>query len=390
MKRLRSWRVGTVLLLAVTLTLLSACGTVDAPGRGDGTGTTGSVTAAAGQTETTVQSTAPPDAELTIYTTDRTPLSGTDTADDENNVSTLPIESVTSDSEATELPSAHPETSSSGTETITESAAETSETAATAATEPVTVESEPFSTEPSISKEPAAQETESTGSTTGIPTASETASETAPSDITEGTGNTQTSESSNVSGTPEETDSTDALDWLDNLGEFLSGVNGLNNGSAGRPGSRHVPVELGETASFDGSATLFDRYQAELQVTEVLRGEPAADLIQMASALNPSPQDGYEYLVARIEICVTEQPDSKPIDIGPYSFTLVSEDGDPYPGALLIRSPEPAFKPFSNSEPQSAYVVFQTAPDDANPSIVFLARNFGGLWLETAEASDSD
>ena len=106
----------------------------------------------------------------------------------------------------------------------------------------------------------------------------------------------------------------------------------------------------------------------------------------MASRLNPTADEGHEYLLARIEIAVTDLMEQEQIDIGPYSFTLVSAEGDPYASTMLIRQPDPVFEPFTDTETQSAYVVFQVSIEDSAPKLVFLARNYGGLWFETVES----
>lgn len=348
MKHKRSLRLGgTALLLTVALTMTAACNTVDAPGRlAQTTDQTTSVTTEANQTsaETSLST----EAELTIITTTGTTETVTETS-----------------SEETEPVSASTETTTEEESTVgTIEPTETSETPTTQPTSAVT-ETTPSS---------------ETTQTTQSPVTSVPLTTSRPEPTTEVT------EPSHITEPSESETKKNGEGWLGNLEEFFSGVNNPTNGGATtQPGTQNQPIRFGEIARFDGSNTLFDRYEATLQVTELIRGEEASDLIQMASALNPSPTHGHEYLIARIGVTLTDRVvEDDQIDIGSYSFTLVSEDGDPYPGVLLIRSLEPSFKPFTDEEPQEALIAFQVAVDDDNPSIVFLARNYGGLWLETA------
>lgn len=150
------------------------------------------------------------------------------------------------------------------------------------------------------------------------------------------------------------------------------------------------PMPVGETAHFDGYDTLFDPFRAEVSVQQVFRGNKAYQMVRDASALNPEPKEGQEYLIAQVLVKITDSKDSEKVDVSPYFFSLAREDGRMYGDVTLFRSVTPVLSAIDVGETSIAYICFQVDKTDENPYIVFLSRAHGGLWFRTSDEEESE
>lgn len=150
-------------------------------------------------------------------------------------------------------------------------------------------------------------------------------------------------------------------------------------------GSRLNPYSIGDTATFDGTETLFDTYKAKIQLKKVIRGDSAMDIIANANNLNALPADDQEYLLAKFEIDALESLDDAKIEISAANFELVSEDGIKYDTFVTISGLEPRLTTMYPGNKQEGYAYFIVSKKDKNPKIVFLERDFNGLWFATSK-----
>lgn len=148
-------------------------------------------------------------------------------------------------------------------------------------------------------------------------------------------------------------------------------------------GSRLNPIAIGTTATFDGMDTLFDSYKAQITLKEVIRGDAAMDIVAKANELNELPADDEEYLLVKFEINALESLDNAKIEISAANFELVSEDGIKYDNYVTIAELEPKLTTMYPGNKQEGYAYFIVNKKDLHPKIVFLERDFNGLWFST-------
>ena len=150
-------------------------------------------------------------------------------------------------------------------------------------------------------------------------------------------------------------------------------------------GSRLNPYPVGDTATFDGTDTLFDTYKAKIKLKKIIRGDSAMDIIANANNLNALPAADQEYLLAKFEIDALESLDDAKIEISAANFELVSEDGIKYDTFVTISGLEPRLTTMYPGNKQVGYAYFIVNKKDKNPKIVFLERDFNGLWFATSK-----
>lgn len=149
-------------------------------------------------------------------------------------------------------------------------------------------------------------------------------------------------------------------------------------------GSRLNPYAVGDIATFDGTETLFDTYKATLRLLKVIRGDTAMDIIANASNLNELPEDDQEYLLAKFKINTLNSLDDAKIEISAANFELVSEDGIKYDNFVTVSGLEPRLTTMHPGDTRVGYAYFIVDKKDKHPKIVFLERNFNGLWFSTS------
>lgn len=87
-------------------------------------------------------------------------------------------------------------------------------------------------------------------------------------------------------------------------------------------------------------------YEMRITVVKVLRGAPAGELVKSASARNPSPPRGWEYLAARIrlELSARVSPANDSYALDPSQFSSISPGGASYPVVTLVAPPKPVLR----------------------------------------------
>ncbi|HEX3023220.1 MAG TPA: hypothetical protein VHP81_12605 [Lachnospiraceae bacterium] len=146
-------------------------------------------------------------------------------------------------------------------------------------------------------------------------------------------------------------------------------------------GTRLNPFQLGVTVPYDGRETLFDTYQADIKLIDVVRGDEALNLVAKANSYNRLPPSNQEYLLARFSIKTYHSKSNEPIELSNDSFDLVSGDGLKYNSKVTIDNLEPSIGVMKEGSEQEGYVYFLVNKNDSNPLIVFLERNKNGIWF---------
>lgn len=158
-------------------------------------------------------------------------------------------------------------------------------------------------------------------------------------------------------------------------------------------------VEIGETVTSEYSysnpapigttQTHYDELLNDIAVTnvtlkEIIRGDKAWELIKKANSFNSAAEEGYEYIVANIEVKLANYTEGKSYSLTSYNFDLMSSEGKIYDRKMIV-APTPKldadlYKGASNT----GYIVFKVAKTDKEPKIVF-GRKYdgtGGIWFK--------
>lgn len=150
--------------------------------------------------------------------------------------------------------------------------------------------------------------------------------------------------------------------------------------------SRNNPAPLGTKTLFQKESFL-GKYEGEISINEVIRGDAAWKLIHDANNINDAPADGKEYILAKVYVKITntEKPESA-VDLSKVDFTLVSTQGKDYDAALMVIEPKPSIRAslYAGAE-NTGWVAFQVDKTDAAPLITY-AREYdgtGGVWFKT-------
>lgn len=115
-------------------------------------------------------------------------------------------------------------------------------------------------------------------------------------------------------------------------------------------------------------------YEMRVTVIKVLRGAPAAALVKSANAQNPAPQEGYEYLAARIrfELSARVSPATDNYALDASQFSSISASGAAYPAPRLIAQPKPDLHATLRSgDSVEGWVVLLVPRADRTPLMLF-------------------
>jgi len=123
-------------------------------------------------------------------------------------------------------------------------------------------------------------------------------------------------------------------------------------------------------------------YDGTLTLLDVVRGSKAWEMLQAADNSNKKPDDGYEYVLARIHFKMKARgaPGDKTFDLGrPLQYTAFSEDFEEYTTPSLTL-PEPHLKGrIPAGQPAEGWVAFAVKQDDQRPLMMFDPSS-GGAW----------
>ena len=128
-------------------------------------------------------------------------------------------------------------------------------------------------------------------------------------------------------------------------------------------------VELGSVYS--------NIYDIAITVLETVRGDEAMKRLKAASASNPAPAAGFEYILARVkfELKGRSVSDNLAFTLGnePLQWVALASDLTEYPGVSdKVKAPEPALagtvKPGGSME---GWVAFAVEKSDSEPVMVF-------------------
>lgn len=151
--------------------------------------------------------------------------------------------------------------------------------------------------------------------------------------------------------------------------------------------TRQNPAKIGQEATFHVS-DIFDNYKGKISVSEIIRGEQAWKMITEANMYNSAPKDGDEYILAKINIAITENKKADAyVDVSGVSFRLVSTSGTEYDFVSIVE-PDPTLdsKIYAGSS-STGWTTFEVKKSDPTPLITY-GRKYdgtGGVWFKTTD-----
>ena len=148
------------------------------------------------------------------------------------------------------------------------------------------------------------------------------------------------------------------------------------------PAPLNYPVRV-VSRYFDGSPLAHD-----ITIVEVIRGEPAWEIIQQAYRFNLPAFPGTEYMLAWVRIDYTQGPEGHTDWVNQLDFGLLSSDGHDYIIPFNVRPPQPFLSarlyPGARIE---AWTIWRVDVSDPNPLLVFGLDSFyraGKAYFSTA------
>ncbi|HXX71625.1 MAG TPA: DUF4352 domain-containing protein [Candidatus Acidoferrum sp.] len=144
-------------------------------------------------------------------------------------------------------------------------------------------------------------------------------------------------------------------------------------------------IEFGE--QYLGS----ELYNAKITVLAVVRGGKAWSIVQQASASNPPPKPGLDYLLAqvRVEFSSRTSPAHYNYNLNETQFTAAAPEGQEFDAPILDVPPKPrlsgTLKPGDTVE---GWLVFLVPQKISRPVMVFredvgiVSYRGGGTWFE--------
>jgi len=147
-------------------------------------------------------------------------------------------------------------------------------------------------------------------------------------------------------------------------------------------------VEFGE--QYLGS----ELYNAKITVLEVVRGEKARGIVRLASASNPAPKQGFEYVLARVrfEFSARTSLANHSYGLDPNQFTATGPDGREFSTPSLAIMPAPSLKgTLKSGDSLEGWLAFLVPQNTSKPLMVFhedvgdVSHVGGGTWFELYE-----
>ncbi|GAB6107757.1 hypothetical protein [Fusibacter bizertensis] len=145
------------------------------------------------------------------------------------------------------------------------------------------------------------------------------------------------------------------------------------------PANKNEAV-LGIDAQYNG-----DQFDLKVELTDLLRGQSAWEMVEAANVFNEKPVDTQEIILAKFKIDVTNSNNANlQFNLISFNFDLVSSSGKDYEDALFV-IPDPTIdaKLYAGAS-HEGWVGFIVDKTDTKPLIVFKKEydGSGGMWFK--------
>lgn len=145
--------------------------------------------------------------------------------------------------------------------------------------------------------------------------------------------------------------------------------------------SRQNPAPINTVQQIDID-TFNKKHSVALRVIETIRGDEAWKMIQKENQFNDKPDDGHEYIIAKIAVSALTVENDTAISISNYDFDCFTNNNEKYARKSVVTpSPSLSTQLYTGGNAEG-YVVFHVKIGD-NPKIVY-GQNYdgsGGIWF---------
>lgn len=167
------------------------------------------------------------------------------------------------------------------------------------------------------------------------------------------------------------------VEWDGNTNTvYLGAKPGVNNYS------RTNPAPIGTTQSIRIS-NYFEEYNASVTVKEVIRGDAAWKKVQAENMFNSKPKDGYEYVLVKVSVSVSDIKDDKSVTLSFADFDFYATDFSNYSEYAFVSLNDDFYGTAFSGGTVEGYICRPVKIGDATPSVVFGAdyNGVGGIWF---------
>lgn len=146
--------------------------------------------------------------------------------------------------------------------------------------------------------------------------------------------------------------------------------------------SRTNPAGLNEVFIVKKDDWFAGKVSYEIELTEIISGEAALNMVKEANPLNYEPEEGQEYILARFRFTILETEEDEPYNVNHAQFDVVSEDGITYDYFISVSGLEPNLRRdlYEGAE-FDGYTYFIVNRDDS-PVAAYDRGRAGEIWFD--------
>lgn len=149
--------------------------------------------------------------------------------------------------------------------------------------------------------------------------------------------------------------------------------------------SRNNPAPLNTVQTYISESDWLetDNYTVSVRVMETIRGEEAMKMLKDANMFNSEPDDGYEYVLAKIAFSVLSVKNDNAFTIQQYKFSSFSSNNEEIPRVSVVKpKPELEGKLYAGGNTEG-WIAVMVKKDDPAPKLAYgLDYNgAGGIWF---------
>ena len=126
-----------------------------------------------------------------------------------------------------------------------------------------------------------------------------------------------------------------------------------------------------------------DDYTISMRILETVRGEKAMKMLIETNQFNDEPQEGYEYILAKVAVSALNVENDGAFSLNRYYFTAFSSNNEEMPRASVVE-PKPEFhgKIYAGGNAEG-WICVQVRRDDSNPKLAYGLDydGRGGIWF---------
>ena len=147
--------------------------------------------------------------------------------------------------------------------------------------------------------------------------------------------------------------------------------------------SRRSPAGIGERFLVEKDNWLVGKISYEIEMTDVISGEEALNIIMEGNQFNREPEEGKEYVLAEFEVLVIETEDDEPFDLRMgISWSAVSGEGNEYTDFFSVSGINRLEGDLYEGASATGYQPFIIDVDDANAVGSHDRRSSTELWFD--------